>query len=251
MIEYWRWHSIHNSVETYWKGILSHDFQPNPVYHEVGQTGQELEQLSKQIVNLKSQANVAFLVSNQSLSAMNSFPFSNNKNYNDIFRALYDQFYRLNVRTDIKDESHIRLENYKLIVVPALYSVSDDFLEALNRYVKNGGHVIYTFKSGFTNEHVKVRTAVQPGIISEAVGAHYEMFVSPDGCQLVPQDTTIDENLDLTLSDWMELLVPDTATVLAKYDDPNWHDYAAITLNQFGKGSVMYIGSRHKPCSSN
>ena len=26
MVEYWHWHSIHNACETYWKGILSHDF---------------------------------------------------------------------------------------------------------------------------------------------------------------------------------------------------------------------------------
>ena len=27
MVEYWHWHSIHNSFETYWKGLLSHDFK--------------------------------------------------------------------------------------------------------------------------------------------------------------------------------------------------------------------------------
>ena len=26
-VMYWHWHSIHNSFETYWKGILSHDFR--------------------------------------------------------------------------------------------------------------------------------------------------------------------------------------------------------------------------------
>ena len=27
-VEYWHWHSIHNSFETYWKGLLSHDLEP-------------------------------------------------------------------------------------------------------------------------------------------------------------------------------------------------------------------------------
>ncbi|MGY5339915.1 beta-galactosidase [Levilactobacillus spicheri] len=242
MVEYWHWHSIHNSAETYWKGILSHDFQPNPIYNEVVQTGGQLAQLSDHLVNLKAKADVAFLVSNQSLSALQNFPFSDQRNYNDVFRALYDEFYKLNIRTDITDEHHIRLDDYQLIVVPALYSVSDTFLEALDAYVKRGGHVIYTFKSGFTDEHVKVRTVQQPGIISEACGVHYELFVDPDGCQLVPQDATIDRHSNLHLQDWMELLVPDTAQVIAKYDDPNWHDYAAITKNQFGAGSTIYLG---------
>ncbi|WP_143462146.1 beta-galactosidase [Levilactobacillus enshiensis] len=242
MVEYWHWHSIHNSAETYWKGILSHDFQPNPVYNEVKQTGAELKKLSAHLVNFKIKSEVAFLVSNQSLTAVNAFPFSDERNYNDLFRSLYDQFYRLNVRTDITDEHHINLDDYKLIVVPALYSVSDEFLQALNDYVKRGGHVIYTFKSGFTDEHVKVRTDRQPGIISAASGVHYEMFVDPDGTQLVGQTPTLQHVQDTELKDWMELLIPDTAEVLATYDDPNWSDYAAITKNQFGKGSVIYMG---------
>lgn len=242
MVEYWHWHSIHNSAETYWKGILSHDFQPNPVYDEVSQTGAELSRISDHIVNLTTKADVAFVVSNRSLTAINCFPYSDSRNYNDIFRSLYDQFYRLNVRTDIMDDNNIQLNDYKLIVVPALYSVSDEFLEQLNDYVKNGGHVIYTFKSGFSNENVQVRTTKQPGIISEACGVHYEMFVDPDGCKLVPQTADISENSNLDLKDWMELLVPDGAEIIAKYDDPNWSEYAAITKNKFGSGSVIYIG---------
>ena len=31
-VMYWHWHSIHNSFETYWKGLLSHDLQPNAAY---------------------------------------------------------------------------------------------------------------------------------------------------------------------------------------------------------------------------
>jgi beta-galactosidase len=242
MVEYWHWHSIHNSAETYWKGILSHDFHLNPIYDEIVKTGGQLSRLSPHLVNLRFSSDVAFLVSNQSLSAVQQFPFSDKRTYNDVFRSLYDEFYKLNIHTDISDEHHIKLSNYKLIVTPALYSINDQFLEQLNDYVKQGGHVIYTFKSGFTDEHVKVRTVLQPGIISKACGIHYELFVDPDGCRLVPQDDTIDSKSDLSLKDWMELLIPDTVQVLAKYDDPNWKDYAAITKNNFGDGSVIYIG---------
>ena len=28
-VMYWHWHSIHNSFETYWRGLLSHDMQPH------------------------------------------------------------------------------------------------------------------------------------------------------------------------------------------------------------------------------
>src|SRR5664279_5221618 len=53
MVEYWPWHSIHNSFETYWKGLLSHDFAPNPVYDEAKTIGADFARLSPQLVNLK------------------------------------------------------------------------------------------------------------------------------------------------------------------------------------------------------
>jgi beta-galactosidase len=241
MVEYWHWHSIHNSFETYWKGILSHDFRENPVYYEVQQVGKELKDLSKKLVNLKIKSEVAFLVSNQSLTAMSYFRFSEGKNYNDIFRLLYDEFYKLNIRTDILDEKTINLNDYKLIVVPSLYSVDDQTLIKLNDYVRNGGHVVYMFKSGFTDEHVKVRTVVQPGIISDSCGVHYDLFVDPDGGHLALNNELF-KTSNTEIYDWMELLIPDTAKVLAYYGDKHWSNYAAITENNYGKGSTIYIG---------
>ncbi|WP_234122852.1 beta-galactosidase [Clostridium hydrogenum] len=241
VIEYWHWHSIHNSLETYWKGILSHDFNTNPVYEEVSETGKELKMLSKKIANLKISSKVAFLVSNESLTALKWFPFSSDKNYNDVFRILYDELYKLNVRTDVSDANNINLKDYDLVIIPSLYSVSDKKLEEINEYVKNGGHILCMFKSGFTNENVKVRTEVQPGILSKVCGVHYEMFVDPKYSSL-DLNPNFNQNVDKKISDWMELLIPDTANVLAKYKHKHWGKYAAITENIYGNGSAIYIG---------
>jgi len=51
MVAYWPWHSIHNSFETYWKGLLSHDFEPNPVYEEAKTIGRDFARLSPQLAN--------------------------------------------------------------------------------------------------------------------------------------------------------------------------------------------------------
>ena len=32
MVEYWHWHSLHYGQETYWKGVLSHDLEPDRAY---------------------------------------------------------------------------------------------------------------------------------------------------------------------------------------------------------------------------
>ncbi len=240
MVEYWHWHSIHNSVETYWKGILSHDFKSNPVYEEVKKTGKQLEKLSPVLVNLSIKTKTAVLVSNDSLTAIEYFPFSESSNYNDVFRRVYDTLYKNNIRTDILDTKTIDYSKYDVIFVPSLYSVADETLNKLNNFAENGGTVVYLFRSGFTDQHVKVRTDVQPAIINKAVGAHYEMFVSPNNTDLILDNKAIIKN---GFSDWAELLSADSETkVLAKYCDKHWNEYAAVTKHSYGKGTVYYIG---------
>src|SRR5881409_134938 len=45
MVEYWHWHSLHYGQETYWKGVLSHDLEPNRTYAEVSRVAHELKKL--------------------------------------------------------------------------------------------------------------------------------------------------------------------------------------------------------------
>ncbi|MFM6937934.1 MAG: beta-galactosidase, partial [Aquirufa sp.] len=75
MLEYWHWHSIHNSMETYWKGLLSHDFEPNPTYNEAKIIGKDFAQLSDKLINLKKNNEVAILFSDEALTAFNAFSF--------------------------------------------------------------------------------------------------------------------------------------------------------------------------------
>ncbi|GAA4320141.1 beta-galactosidase [Mucilaginibacter gynuensis] len=242
MLSYWHWHSIHNSAETYWKGLLSQDFEPNPTYDEAKTIGADFKKLSDKLVNLKKTNKVAVLFSNEALTAFNAFSFGwgRTENYNDILRPLYDALYRLNVGVDFVDPSS-KLENYKLLVVPALYAAPDSLLQRLNLFVKNGGHIVYTFKSGYSNENVKVRSVKQPGIISEACGISYSQFTFPENVSLKGDPFNVGKQNN-TIQKWMELITPTTAKVLATYDHPVWGKYAAITQNNYGKGVATYIG---------
>jgi len=146
----------------------------------------------------------------------------------------------MNIPCDFVDPSSSSIENYKILIVPLLYAAPDSLLQRLNRFVKNGGHIIYTFKSGFSDENVKVRTTHQPGIIEEACGIYYSQFT-------VPENVSLKGDLGLSAADkklntWMELITPTTAKVLAYYDHPVWGKYAAITENNYGKGIATYIG---------
>lgn len=253
-VMYWHWHSIHNSFETYWKGLLSHDFQENATYREACTIGNEFARLGKHLVNLKKKNEVAVLVSNEALTALNWFriqeqaPGADAKSiyYNDVMRWMYDTLYHMNIECDFIWPESENLEQYKAIVVPALYAAPDELLIRLNQYVENGGTLIASFKTAFANENVKVSHEVQPHILSNCFGVHYDQFTFPKNVgltgEVILKKTDQKGNAHPAANVFMELLVSEGAEVLASYEHYNWKDYAAITRNHYGKGQAVYIG---------
>lgn len=245
-VMYWHWHSIHNSYETYWKGLLSHDFQENETYREACVIGKEFQKIGGHLVNLKKKNHVAVMVSNEALTALKWFGIqavsgdNGEMMYNDVLRWVYDTLYRMNVECDFVWPESDNLEEYRMIVVPALYAAPDDLLLRLKQYVKDGGVLAATFKTGFANENVKVSCEVQPHILRECLGLAYDQFTFPKKVGLRGEIALPDGSEEARV--FMELLRPQEAKVLAGYDHREWKHYAAVTRNEYGKGKAYYIG---------
>ena len=250
-VMYWHWHSIHNSFETYWRGLLSHDMQENAPYREACIIGNEFSRLGSHLVNLKKKNDVAILVSNEALTALKWFGIEataagdNGIGYNDVVRWLYDTLFKMNIECDFVWPESDNLDQYKAIFVPALYAAPDELLEKLKQYTANGGTLVATFKTAFANENVKVSHEMQPHILSNCFGISYQQFTFPKNTGLSGSiiDGTAngaDEKAEAKV--FMELLMPQEAEVLASYDHYNWKEYAAITKNHYRKGTAIYIG---------
>ena len=184
-VMYWHWHSIHNSFETYWKGLLSHDMQENAPYREACIMGKEFSEIGSHLVNLKKKNDVAILVSNEALTALKWFGIeataagNNGIGYNDVVRWIYDALYQMNIECDFVWPESDNLEQYKAIFVPALYAAPDELLERLKQYVADGGTLVATFKTAFANENIKVSHEMQPHILSNCFGINYQQFTFP------------------------------------------------------------------------
>ncbi|OKZ76497.1 MAG: beta-galactosidase [Clostridiales bacterium 36_14] len=245
-VMYWHWHSIHNSFETYWKGLLSHDFQENDSYLEACVIGHEFQKIGKSLINIKKKNEVAILVSNEALTALKWFGIqataagNEGIGYNDVVRWIYDALYQMNVECDFIWPESENLSRYKAIFVPALYAAPNELLQKLNHYVADGGNLVATFKTAFANENVKVSHEVQPHILNSSFGVKYHQFTFPKNVGL--KGTIIDENSEAKAKTFMELLISEGAEVLAYYDHYNWKEYAAITKNHYGKGTAVYLG---------
>ena len=250
-VMYWHWHSIHNSFETYWRGLLSHDMQENAPYREACIIGNEFSRLGSHLVNLKKKNEVAILVSNEALTALKWFGIEataagdHGIGYNDVVRWLYDTLFKMNVECDFVWPESDNLDQYKAIFVPALYAAPDELLEKLKQYTANGGTLVATFKTAFANENVKVSHEMQPHILSNCFGISYQQFTFPKNTGLsgsIINGTAKDSDEKAEAKVFMELLMPQEAELLASYDHYNWKEYAAITKNHYGKGTAIYIG---------
>lgn len=253
-VEYWHWHSIHNAIESYWKGVLSHNLKENATYREACRIGADFAKYGPHLVNLKKQCSVGILLDNVSLDALQWFPIpGGGPSYNDIFRWIFDALYEMNIECDIlSSENDIELfSQYKLLITPALYSVSDRLTDALKGYVEAGGVLLSTFKTAVADRMLKIYHDDLPHRLTGVFGMTYDQFtdavqvglmtnsVNPSAGSRDPYAT---ETLSGCVRHWMELLLPDTADTLALYDHPHWGGCAALTGNPFGQGYAAYLG---------
>jgi beta-galactosidase len=242
MVEYWHWHSIHYGQETYWKGVLSHDLEPNRAYVEVSRTAHELQRVGLHIVDFKPNNKVAILFSNDSRYGIEFMKFSDRVDYGWILHQMYNTLYHENIGVDFVFPESTDLAQYRVIVVPPLYVVSDEVLNRLVGYVRGGGNLVMSFKSGFTNEYDTVRWSMAPGPLRQAAGFRYQEF-SNLRAPLALQGDPFKVGEENKVSEWAEMLIPEGAQVLGYYDHPFFGKYPAITRNKFGSGTLTYEGT--------
>lgn len=245
-VMYWHWHSIHNAIESYWKGVLSHDFSENETYREACRIGAEWKRIGSHLINLQKKNPVAVLVDNASLTGLSHFPLetTGKHSYNTVLRWLCDALYRLNVEYDIVSSKERDFSIYPCLIVPALYSAPEELLTALSDYVKDGGHLIATFRSGFSDDNLKIYADRQPHILHECLGISYDQFTYPKDVGIISCDKRFaDLAAGNEVHDWMELVTCEQAQPVLTYDHPAWGRYAAAAKNHFGKGSTLYLAA--------
>jgi beta-galactosidase len=252
MVEYWHWSSIAANQETYWKGVLSHDLEPNRAYAEVSRTAHELQKIGPQLVGLQIHNQVAILWSRDSANAISFMPYGGDvparswtgepDGYASLVQQMHKSLYDLNIGSDFVFPTTTDFSAYKLLIVPALYIADDALLQRISDYVKNGGHVVMTFKSGFANENSAVRWVRAPGPLRQAAGFSYQEFSSLEH-PLALKGDPFNAGAQNQVAYWAEFLLLEGAMPLAFYDHPFFGQWPAITENHFGAGTLLYEGT--------
>ncbi|MCD7858884.1 MAG: beta-galactosidase [Firmicutes bacterium] len=230
MVEYWHWHSIHNAIESYWRGVLGHDLRPGRMYAEIASVGRDFARLGGTLCNFRPRSRVAILVSNRSLTGLrNDASFSGFSYNRDALMPLHRALFRSNVAVDLLGEDARDFSAYALVAVPALYCAPEGLIAALKSYVNQGGKLLATCRSFYADENAQIRHAAQPYGMTEVFGMHYE--------QLTPAR-------EAHVGHYQELLEPHEGTeVLRRYTNPSYAAYACATMHRYGRGQAAYIGA--------
>ncbi len=244
-IVFFRWRTARHGTEQYWHGLLDHDACPGRRYQEIKHMGAEIKQAGAQISGSVVKPAVAMLLSYDSRFAFQIQGNNPQFNYADHFHQCYRALHRRHVPIDVVEPT-ADLSSYKLVIAPALHLVSDRVAQSLTRFVETGGVLVLTPRTGVKDESNAVVNQRLPGLLLELAGVEVEEYDSlPPGAHnglefLLPELATA----HLPSADvWCDVLKPNGATVVARYTQDYYAGKPAITLNRFGRGQVLYVGT--------
>ncbi len=236
---YFRWRTSRYGTEQYWQGVLDQDSTPTARYQMVSQMGKELGQITELLRGSKVVSPVALMVSPDTRWAFQIQPLVKDFDYNRQLRLFYGAFRRTGTSVDVVFPQS-DLSGYKVIVAPSLFVVDSGLAQKLTDFVRGGGTLILTYRSGVKDEHNVFTDQTLPGPLRELAGVAIHDY-DPQTHQ--EQEIVGADGSRYAARAWFDILDPTTAQTLATYGKGYYQGKAAVTRNSFGKGTVIYVGT--------
>ncbi len=232
-IMYFRFKALPYGMEQYWYGILDHDGIPRRRYYEIQKTAGELKQLEPYIVGRKNQYDALIVKTYDNVWAHEIKRHAGEFNYAGLLYSYYKANARLNINTAVSIGSY---EDYKVVYMPGYNVVDLKEIEKIAEYVKNGGTLVTTFRSGTRDGYNNIFTSTLPCAFAELAGIEVEEFSA------IRKTAYIAGIVESKANIWCDVIKPVTAEVLCTYTNHYFKDKAAVTVNSYGRGKVYYIG---------
>lgn len=239
---FFRWRTARFGTEQYWHGILNHAAQVGQRYHEVARMGDELGKIGADIQGSTVQAQVAIVQDYDSRFAFQIQPNHPQFSYLNHIQDIYAAFHRRNIAVDVISPQD-SLAGYRLVIAPALHVLRDDAAARLREYVRSGGTLLVTPRSGVKNEDNAVVNAPLPGLLADLCGAEVEEYYPLLESEFQPLEVEPGGPGPLTARWWCDVLQTTTAQPVARYTRDTFSGRAAITLNAFGDGKTILLGT--------
>ena len=237
-IVYFRWRSALRGTEQYWHGLLDHDGVGRRRYREIAALGEELAGLDDLFVGAENVSQTLLVKSYDNGWSHTAQPHSPSFDYHGLLLDYYSAVHASHVAVDVSSVE-TDFARYRLVLMPAFNLMTPELLAKCEAYVRQGGTLLVTFRSGTREWDNSMTTRPSPGYFGELAGVSLEEF---DALSRGRQTAVQGEDFQGVASTWCDVLSCRGARPLAVYASRYYAGAPAVTVHQFGEGNVYYVG---------
>jgi beta-galactosidase len=237
-IVYYRWRPCLYGTEEYWYGVLDHDGIPRRRYAEIQAAGADLKKTDEALCGAQFRADAAVVFSYDVLWAHQNQKHNALIEYKELVHQCYRALLRNGLSADVINETS-DFSRYRVILMAAFCLATDDIRRKAETFVKNGGTLAISYRSGIKTWNNSMTDQTTPGIFREMAGVEVEEF---DSLNFGRRNRIRGTQGESEVSVWCDILRPLTAEPLAHYEGGFYRGKPAIVRNRFGSGTVYYFG---------
>jgi beta-galactosidase len=243
---YFFWRQPRIGSEKFYGGVLTHDGRgDNRVYREISQIGEEIKLLAPVLRGTRVVADTCILYSHDNHWSMKQ-PMQPNRHFRlrehiQLFHsALHDRNMAVDFARPTED-----LSKYKLVFAPSLQLLAGGEADLLKLYVQNGGTLVATCNTGLVDEHHIAPDSGYPHNMTDLFGMEVQEFdpIPPDEENHLAFKGTFPASHLHPARLWCDLIEPGECQVLGTYARDFYAGKPAMTMNTFGLGRAIYIGT--------
>ena len=181
----------------------------------------------------------AILYNHENIWSMEKRKLNDNWNTEGHIQKYYTPLKSFGAPVDVIYEGK-DFSKYPILIAPAYEMVNDSIINVWTEYVKKGGNLVLTTRSGLKDHNTHLFELPLGGKIASLIGAQLDFY------DFLPNNKTAKVEMSGNLYEWNvwgEALIPDKGTdVWVTHADQYYKGKPAVTHRKLGKGTVTYVG---------
>ena len=244
---YYQWRQPRFGNEKFSGAVMSHHARlDSRTFREISQIGEELKLLAPAIKGTRVVAEACILYSHDNDWTLQQ-PMQPNKAFNlrHHIQLFYNALHDRNISVDFARPSE-DLSQYKLVFAPSLHLLSGGEVDMLKLYVQNGGTLVATFNTGLVDENNIAPDTGYPRDLTDLFGLEVLEFdpLPPGEENHITFKGAFPTSHLHPARIWCDLIEAKECQVLATYAKDFYSGRPAMTMNTYGLGKAIYIGTQ-------
>jgi beta-galactosidase len=253
-VQYFQWRKSRGSSEKFHGAVVDHSgHSETRVFKDVTEVGKMLAGMTE-VVGTSTPVKTAIIFDWDNRWAIKDAQGIRNSGlrYEETVLQHYRALWELGISVDMIGSGD-DLSDYKLVIAPMLYLISEENGKRIEKFVEQGGTFLATYWSGVVNETDLCHLGGFPGPLRRTLGIwaeETEGLHSRDLNGVVMQaSNALNLSGDYDAHEIAELIHLEGAEALGTYRSDFYAGRPALTVNRFGEGNAYHLATRVKDAS--